>query len=83
MNDLLTVYAIVVTSLFIVLADYSKCIKNKKVNEVVIEDDSSTDNENTFNTYCSSKPIVAYGGTFNFGNRNEKSDRFKGRANTI
>jgi len=86
MNDILTIYAILMTSLFIVYADYSKCFRNKKINDVLIEEDSSTENENKrsfINTYCSDKPIVAYGGTFNFGNRSEKSDRFKGRANTI
>jgi hypothetical protein len=84
MNDLLTIYAILMTSLFVVFVDYSKCIKNKKINDVVIEEDSSTENENDIvNTFCSNKPIVAYGGTFNVNHRNEKSDRFKGRANTI
>ena len=84
MNDIVTIYAILMTSLFIVYADYSKCFRNKKVIHVVIEEDSSTENENgVLNTFCSNKPIVAYGGTFNFGNRNEKSDRFKSRANTI
>jgi hypothetical protein len=75
MNDLLTIYAILMTSLFIVYADYNKCFRNKKVDEPIKDEDSSTEN---INTYCSDKPIVAYGGTFNFSNRSEKSDRFKG-----
>ena len=84
MNDILTIYAILMTSLFIVYADYSKCFRIKKTNDVLVENESSAENDNNIvNTFCSDKPIVAYGGTFDFGHRSDKSDRFKGRANTI
>ena len=83
MNDLLTIYAILITSLFVVYMDYNKCARKQKKEDEILIDSSSYSNENNENTYCSSKPIVVYGGSFNFQPRTDVSDRFKGRANTI
>ena len=73
MNDLISIYAIIITCLFVVYVDYNKC-KRKQKND----DDYSPIND----SFCfSNKPIVAYGGTLTIGS--SKSERYNNRANTI
>ena len=73
MTDLISIYAILVTCLLVVYADYNKCkIKQKNNN-----DDSPINDNICF----SNKPIIAYGGSFTIGS--SKSERFNSRANTI
>jgi hypothetical protein len=74
MDNLISVYAIVITCLFVVYADYNKC-KIKQKND---DEEYSPINDNI----CySNKPIIAYGGSFTIGS--SKSERYNSRANTI
>jgi hypothetical protein len=74
MNDLISIYAILITCLFVVSFDYNKCKRKEKNND----NDYSPIND----SLCfSNKPIVAYGGSFTIGS--SKSERYNNRANTI
>ena len=74
MDDLIYVYAIVITCLFVVYADFNKCKIRQK------NDDNEYSPIN--NNICfSSDPIIAYGGSFSIGS--SKSERYNSRANTI
>ena len=83
MNEILTIYAIFITSLLVVYVDYNKCARKPKKEDEILINESSYSNESNENMFCSNKPIVVYGGSFHFQSKNDKSDRFKGRANTI
>jgi len=87
MSDLVWIYAIVISGLFVVYADYNKCFRNgngnvkKDKDEDVIVIKENTSCGRSF--CCSDKPITVYGGTFDMGTKSIRSDRFKGRANTF
>jgi len=81
MSDLLVIYSILVTSLLVVYFDYNKCFRKEKKEDV----DTETDTEDIFNlpnSFCSDKPIIAYGMTFNITNKNNRK-KAKERSNTI
>jgi len=87
MNDLLVIYSIFVTSLLIVYFDYNKCYRKDKKKDVDIDIDTEDENKNDIlnltNSFCSDKPIVAYGMTFNIGHKTNRITKSKERSNTI
>jgi hypothetical protein len=85
MSDLLVIYSILVTSLLIVYFDYNKCYRKEKKKDVDVdtEDENNNDILNLTNSFCSDKPIVAYGMTFNIGHKTNRINKSKERSNTI
>jgi hypothetical protein len=91
MSDLLVIYSILVTSLLIVYFDYNKCYRKEKKKEKDVDIDIDTEDENVNkgdilnlnNSFCSDKPIIAYGMTFNFNHRINSNKKCKDRSNTI
>jgi hypothetical protein len=89
MSDLLVIYSILVTSLLVVYFDYNKCFRKEKKEDVDIDIDTEDENVNKgdilnlTNSFCSDKPIIAYGMTFNFNHRINSNKKCKDRSNTI